>query len=823
MVSQDWAGGQEVGIRMVGIKRKYTDVENAKDKILRLLQDSDEDDQKDDPEEYNDTNKDKSKKQMVKELEMIKRQVELVLGSKEREIEGLKVEKKKFCEALDGVEQLWNNFDKDLKTKDNQIKSKEYELQEKNKVILDFEKKEMASAQLMTAQRKRIEDLTKLRGSVGGTKLFEDNRKLEKENIDLKQKVQQKEKGIEKCKNDFVGLQEKISGFLVIRNKLQERVKTAEQALKDKEQEIKENDEIINIAEQKHQDLSSLLEQRENEIQGLKTKLDNCITYMTKSVNQCKDSIKGLMTASEDALEKKETKLKLLDEKIVKLKNSERSYKANIKILEDACDKFRKTRKERKALRKRLVIKENSNMAKLNYLKDADNENVEDDDNTPSTSKRKVTSVVLRKEFVSDKEIFSIVHQEDIETIETKDIETIGTELAKDPLLSNEESGSDHQEDASDSSIPAETDTISNASLVMSGTQDKSPTLEKIKRILQDGNTELPERIIVPEVQRKNILSDIQDEEICVGGSQMEVETVESDAMEEDMLASNDTSGTFGQEDASDSMRKEKENKSTSAQEKIRSLLQADDVNDTDIYETVDCSKDSQEDGDCDDDLDDDEEEAPELLEEISNDFEEDVDEEQNESISCYEIIKDILNKILDTVNITVSKSPPEPKSNNQELQNVPYVEIEEIEDGNTSTLEETAFYNSPKTNPKQESRIVEEDRTSFQSEETRVRGGTSNQVTVPEDPILKFHVRVTDSVKGVLMSFYKTDDETKRKIHDDSEFIDLCKMFSYQFREEIKDSYLTIQGSLEGLSLTPDNRAFIRAQVQMYFEGRTA
>merc|ERR1712226_168094 len=62
--------------------------------------------------------------------------VQSALAAKTKEIQALMREKKKFCEALDGVEQLWKNYEADLKAKEDQIDQNIKDMKEMNEIIL---------------------------------------------------------------------------------------------------------------------------------------------------------------------------------------------------------------------------------------------------------------------------------------------------------------------------------------------------------------------------------------------------------------------------------------------------------------------------------------------------------------------------------------------------------------------------------------------------------------------------------------------------------------------------------------------------------------
>ena len=259
-----------------------------------------------------------------------------MLAGKNKEIEALMVENRKFCSALDGAKDIWTKFESEMKAKDGELKGAKQELDgakrvvkklttevevksrqleqncekykfeakekdselkalegeleeirvEKEKALEERRKGGLASELLLEAARLRISELSKLQGT-DLTHLFSMNFRLEKENKELKRLVETKDSGIVQCKADFVLLQEKIFSLLAVREDLQKRVSEKEliQAEKD------------NVVAQMT---------RENEV--LKAQLGD----LSDVVDQCKSEIVMLMSLSDgklDILEKENTRL----------------------------------------------------------------------------------------------------------------------------------------------------------------------------------------------------------------------------------------------------------------------------------------------------------------------------------------------------------------------------------------------------------------------------------------------------------------------------------------------------------------------------------
>jgi hypothetical protein len=82
-------------------------------------------------------------------------------------------------------------------------------------------------------------------------------------------------------------------------------------------------------------------------------------------------------------------------------------------------------------------------------------------------------------------------------------------------------------------------------------------------------------------------------------------------------------------------------------------------------------------------------------------------------------------------------------------------------------------------------------------------------EAIVEQEPIVKFKHKVTDRVKRVLLNFYaKNEDDVvdklgnpkEIKIKSKAEFEVHCKALSLKYQEEITDSYMSFNGSLDGI-----------------------
>ena len=95
---------------------------------------------------------------------------------------------------------------------------------------------------------------------------------------------------------------------------------------------------------------------------------------------------------------------------------------------------------------------------------------------------------------------------------------------------------------------------------------------------------------------------------------------------------------------------------------------------------------------------------------------------------------------------------------------------------------------------------------------------------TIPQliDPVKKFNQAIADWVMACMNKYYqyKGNRETCiRKIHDKFEYQELAKKFSREYRRLEKDSYLSVNGTLDGLELNGDMKDRVKMNIDMYFE----
>ena len=90
-----------------------------------------------------------------------------------------------------------------------------------------------------------------------------------------------------------------------------------------------------------------------------------------------------------------------------------------------------------------------------------------------------------------------------------------------------------------------------------------------------------------------------------------------------------------------------------------------------------------------------------------------------------------------------------------------------------------------------------------------------------PPEEYQAFINSVTDTVKRALFKYYNTREAPigQFRIRDEDHFFQLCRAFSRQFREELRDSFVAYAGDCRGLVLTPDHKMYIEQQIDMNLE----
>ena len=97
-----------------------------------------------------------------------------------------------------------------------------------------------------------------------------------------------------------------------------------------------------------------------------------------------------------------------------------------------------------------------------------------------------------------------------------------------------------------------------------------------------------------------------------------------------------------------------------------------------------------------------------------------------------------------------------------------------------------------------------------------------SERVSTVEADIARLHRRVAKQVMENMNKYYPDSEDFDPRLHkirDIKEYSRTAKMLSHNLRAKIKDSFEANNGSLEGISLTPDHVYFIGAEVERHFE----
>jgi len=112
--------------------------------------------------------------------------------------------------------------------------------------------------------------------------------------------------------------------------------------------------------------------------------------------------------------------------------------------------------------------------------------------------------------------------------------------------------------------------------------------------------------------------------------------------------------------------------------------------------------------------------------------------------------------------------------------------------------------------------------------EEIKKEEGGQRAKTLPpapekdeEEEIERLHRKVRDTVCCHLNHYWPDAEDFlgDSKFASRAHYSSLAKDCSHRLRELIKESYFTLHGTLKGILLTPDNKAFIKADIEMLME----
>ena len=100
--------------------------------------------------------------------------------------------------------------------------------------------------------------------------------------------------------------------------------------------------------------------------------------------------------------------------------------------------------------------------------------------------------------------------------------------------------------------------------------------------------------------------------------------------------------------------------------------------------------------------------------------------------------------------------------------------------------------------------------------------GGQVADTSSDLNPEIVYKKKVKEAVNDLLMNYYDDGSDASNKtikISDSEQFVNLCKDFSRQIREEIKETYLSINGSVEGIEKVNVMEFGIDNIIQKHFE----
>ena len=89
-------------------------------------------------------------------------------------------------------------------------------------------------------------------------------------------------------------------------------------------------------------------------------------------------------------------------------------------------------------------------------------------------------------------------------------------------------------------------------------------------------------------------------------------------------------------------------------------------------------------------------------------------------------------------------------------------------------------------------------------------------------EAIDRLHRRVANLVMENINKYYPGTDDfdpALHKLRDEDDYSRTARKLSHNIRSKIKDSYEAYNGTLEGISLTGDHKAFIKSQVERHFD----
>ena len=96
----------------------------------------------------------------------------------------------------------------------------------------------------------------------------------------------------------------------------------------------------------------------------------------------------------------------------------------------------------------------------------------------------------------------------------------------------------------------------------------------------------------------------------------------------------------------------------------------------------------------------------------------------------------------------------------------------------------------------------------------------------IQKDPVKRFNQDVANWVMVCMNKYYQykngmNRDTCVKKISDENEYGVLAKGFSHKYRKIEKESYLSVNSTLDGLELNLDMKDRLKMNIDMYFESQ--
>jgi len=148
-----------------------------------------------------------------------------------------------------------------------------------------------------------------------------------------------------------------------------------------------------------------------------------------------------------------------------------------------------------------------------------------------------------------------------------------------------------------------------------------------------------------------------------------------------------------------------------------------------------------------------------------------------------------------------------------------------------TTYSEENPLWTLPlslQTEPKPDLSLVEHQLPSnpLDQNQTPINGNHNIEIGMPstqvQDPVKKFNQDMAKWVMSCMNIYYQYEsnrDSCIKKISDQNEYSEIAKTFSRDMRRKEKESYISINGTYDGLEMNLDMKDRVKMNIDMYFE----